>query len=239
MITRLLDLIYPALCQLCQTSLTKGQALCQTCADQLPRILEPFCQSCGEVFEGEIAGAFHCPNCRNHPHDFDFARATLFGSALAFKLVHSLKYQRHFFLARDLAVLLKESLEEDPRLKELGPHTLLIPVPLHWRRQQSRHGNQAYELARQTAKLTGLPFHDALKRLHQTPTQTKLNRKQRLSNLQGAFQIKKNALKKLPGRNIILIDDVFTTGSTAHECARILKKEGKVSKIAILTLVRG
>ncbi len=239
MIARILDFLYPALCELCQKSLQNGRAICDPCAQQLPRIRDPFCQNCGEMFEGNIEGDFQCQNCLGLTHDFHFARASLRGLALPFHLVHSLKYRRRFFLARDLATFLKEAWEDDPRFRELGEQAILVPVPLHWRRQQFRQGNQAYELAREMAKLTKLPFSNAMKRTRSTRTQTKLNRKQRLSNLRGAFRIKKRALAQLRGNHVILIDDVFTTGATAHECTRILKHEGKVSKVAILTLVRG
>lgn len=239
MISRFLDLIYPALCELCQEPLKNGHALCSSCAAQLTRVKAPFCGNCGEPFEGDIQHHFLCPNCLHTPHDFHFARASLKSSPTSFGLVHRLKYQRHFYLARDLAPFLKETLQEDPRFEKLGKSALLIPVPLHWRRQQSRHGNQALELSRELAKLSGLSCHNALKRIRVTRTQTKLNRKQRLTNLRGAFQIKQKQRKHLHGKNIILIDDVFTTGSTAHECARILTLEGQVSKVAVLTLIRG
>jgi competence protein ComFC len=239
MIARILDFLYPALCELCQKSLQNGRSICSSCAGQLPRIREPFCKNCGEMFEGKIDGDFECQNCLGETHDFHFARASLKGLTLPFHLVHSLKYRRRFFLARDLAGFLKETWEDEPRFGELGPHAILIPVPLHWRRQQFRQGNQAYELAREMGKQTGLTCLSALKRTRSTRTQTKLNRKQRLSNLRGAFRIKKGSLEKLRGAHVILIDDVFTTGATAHECTRILKHEGKVSKVAILTLVRG
>lgn len=239
MIARMLDFLYPALCELCQKSLEGGRSICSSCADQLPRIKEPFCQNCGETFEGNIKGDFQCQNCLGLTHDFHFARASLKGLAMPFHLVHSLKYRRRFFIARDLAHFLLETWEEDPRFRELGKNTLLLPVPLHWRRQQWRQGNQAYELARELSKLSGLPYLNSLKRVRSTRTQTKLNRKQRLSNLRGAFVVKKSHLERLRGTNIILIDDVFTTGATAHECTRVLKHDGKAAKVAVLTLVRG
>ena len=239
MINRLLDFIYPSVCELCQTALTHGDSLCESCATDLPRIKPPFCQNCGEPFDGNIDGDFQCQNCLGLTHDFKFARASLRGRDETFQLVHNLKYLRRFHLSRSLAELMHETIETDARFQDLGPDAILIPVPLHWRRQQWRHGNQAHELGRTLATLSGLPYRQALRRNRATITQTKLNRKQRLTNLRGAFSIKKKHLLSLRGANVILIDDVFTTGATAHECTRILKHEGKVSKVAILTLVRG
>lgn len=239
MISRFLDLLYPPLCELCQKSLVRGRSLCEECSDLLPRISEPFCQNCGEPFDGNLESEFQCQNCLGLTHDFHFARAALKGMALPFHLVHSLKYRRRFFLARDLARLLLETLEDDERFHDMSGPAALVPVPLHWRRQQWRQGNQAYELARELSKISPHFLLDALKRTRSTRTQTKLSRKQRLSNLRGAFRIKKKCVNRLENTNVILIDDVFTTGATAHECTRILKTSGGVSQVAVLTLVRG
>lgn len=238
MFQRLLDLLYPAICELCHKPLPGGSSLCPACCDSLTRIKSPFCTSCGESFDGHLDDDFQCQNCHGLTHDFDFARASLKGLTTSFDLVHRLKYQRQFFLARTLATFLQETLLEDERFHNL-PNALLIPVPLHWRRQQWRHGNQAHELARELAKISDLTLSNSLVRKRPTRTQTKLNRKQRLTNLRDAFLIKPHYLDRLRNQNIILIDDVFTTGATAHECSRLLKKNAHVAKVAILTLVRG
>ena len=233
-----LDLIYPAVCELCQVSIKHGYSLCEGCRNEIPRITPPFCRKCGEGFAGNIDGAFRCKNCHGLTCDFDFARASLKGLALSFRLVHGLKYQRQFYLARELAGFLQETLEEDPRFAEFHD-AILIPVPLFWRRQQWRQGNQAYELSRELSKLSGHKTIEAIKRVRSTNTQTKLNRKQRLSNLRGAFRVRRKWAPVIAQKNIIIIDDVFTTGATAHECAKLLKHFGKVKDVAILTLIRG
>lgn len=240
MMRRLLDFIYPSLCELCEVELQKGKSLCPSCLDRLPRVAEPFCRKCGEPFDGNLEEEFDCPNCQGISHDFDFAIAPLKGEGTAFHLVHSLKYQRRFYLAQDLASILIESWEQDSRFRDLPlENTLVVPVPLHWRRKQWRQGNQAHELAREFCAQNGLRLSQALRRIRATSTQTKLNRKERLSNLRGAFRIRKSSLAGLEGSTIILIDDVFTTGATAHECTKILLKEGSVEKVIVLTLVRG
>ena len=236
--SRFLDFLYPALCELCKAPLAQGGSLCKGCAKELPRIKAPFCGNCGEVFYGRLEEDFRCQNCLGLCHDFDFARASLKGLETSFHLVHAVKYRRQFFLARDLAHFMQETLEADERFQDYR-NAILVPVPLHWRRQQWRQGNQAYELSQELSKISGLVHCHSLRRVRSTQTQTKLNRKQRLSNLRGAFQVKKRFLKKLRGKRIILIDDVFTTGATAHECTRILRHDAFTSKVAILTLVRG
>ncbi|MEJ6580353.1 MAG: ComF family protein [Akkermansiaceae bacterium] len=235
----ILDLIYPPVCELCKSGLDRGSALCETCQDSLPKIREPFCQNCGEVFDGNLPDHFSCPNCQGLALDFKFARASLQGREQAFELVHLLKYHRRFYLARNLARYMENTRLEDDRFREFDENTFVIPVPLHWRRQQWRQGNQAHELARHFCKLNDLPLCTGLKRIRATVTQTKLNRHQRLNNLKDAFTIKKSWISRLKGTNVILIDDVFTTGATSHACSRILKREGGVSNVAILSLVRG
>lgn len=238
MFARFLDLLYPAVCELCAAPLTAGGSLCRSCSDSLPRIKPPFCATCGESFDGRLEDSFQCQNCRGIRHDFHFARAALKGLATSFDLVHRLKYRRRFYLARDLASLLQETLEADERFQAYA-EALVVPVPLHWRRQQWRHGNQAHELARELVKLNTLTLAHSLVRKRSTRTQTKLTRKQRLSNLRGAFQVKKSHLRHFKGEKVILLDDVFTTGATAHECTRILKEEAGATDVAVLTLVRG
>lgn len=103
MIRRALDFIYPPLCELCGELQREGRNLCDTCSDLLPRINAPFCQKCGEAFEGQIEEEFSCPNCTNINLAFDFARSPLATSAEARQLIHALKYQRKFQLSDDLA----------------------------------------------------------------------------------------------------------------------------------------
>ena len=233
-----IDLLYPSVCEPCGQAVEQGHSLCNHCSQELPRVSEPFCKKCGELFDGQINQIFRCSNCEGIKHDYEFARAALKGLEDSFALVHGLKYERKFFLARSLAIFLDEALEADQRFLEFRD-ALLVPVPLYWRRQKWRKGNQSYELSRGLTQLNGIPTINALKRIRATSTQTKLNRKQRLTNLHGAFQISKRHAEAVVGKDVILVDDVFTTGATAHECARVLKREGKARRVAVITLVRG
>lgn len=239
MSSRLLDLLFPPLCELCKDGLNHGRSLCVPCLKSLPRIEAPYCQDCGEHFDGNLPDEFNCPNCHDLTFDFEFARASLQGLESAFELIHALKYLRRFYLARDLARPLEETWAADDRFRDFDDNCLIVPVPLHWRRQQWRQGNQAYELAREFCKRTKLPLCQGLKRIRPTTTQTKLNRRQRLSNLKNSFAIRKSQAHRMQNANIILIDDVFTTGATSQACSTILTKEGGAGKVAILSLVRG
>ncbi len=237
---RLLDALYPPFCELCEHPLKEGRYLCELCHETLPRVVDPFCKTCGEMFEGNIQSDFLCPNCSKLTYDFRFARPVLLNSEHARTLIHGLKYQRSIHLARDLARLAAEAFA-DPRLAQsLREKWTLVPVPLHWRREQTRHYNQSQEIARHLGELLGLPMVAALKRIRATPTQTHLNRKQRLQNLRGAIELSragKSWSRKGPA-GVILIDDVFTTGATVQECARILAKN-QHENIVVVTVMRG
>jgi ComF family protein len=238
--SRVLDLIYPPSCALCSEGLRDGRSLCSPCRESLPRLTAPFCSVCGEGFDGLIDGVFECPNCRDLSFAFEFARPALFYDERAMGLIHRLKYSREVHVARELGALAAEAFE-DPRLAEArSGNWPLIPVPLHRSRFQHRHFNQSAEIARVLAMATGLPMLKALKRIRRTETQTRLSRSQRLANLRAAFSLTGAGLKFSATKpsGAVLIDDVFTTGSTVHECARVLRRGG-VQKVVVVTVMRG
>src|SRR5688572_16529464 len=163
-LSRSLDLLYPPICVVCGSGLADGRALCDACDADLPRLAEPFCRSCGESFPGQIHGPFACPNCSRLKFSFEFARPAMIRDDRTLDMIHRLKYNRELHLAKDLGRLACESFS-DPRLAPaLANNWPLIPVPLHRRRFQHRHFNQAEEISRELSRLTGLPLLKALKR---------------------------------------------------------------------------
>lgn len=238
---RWLDLLYPPSCHLCHRPLTHGSYLCPDCRESLPRLTPPLCQRCGLPYDGNLPDQVTCPNCRDRPLPFDFALAPLRARAEARSLIHAFKYQRQVHLCRDLASLLTEAWK-DPRLSsQTDPPWTLVPVPLHWRRKRWRWFNQAEEIARCLSRLQALPVRRALVRIRHTPQQSLLARRERLRNLRRAFRLTRRERKErsLAGKPVILIDDVFTTGSTAAECSRVLRDQAEVEKVIVLTLLRG
>ena len=239
MISQTLDLLFPAFCEMCRTELNQGRSICDPCLSSLPQITEPLCANCGAPFDGNLPEQIKCSNCTDLKYSFEFARAALTGAAQSFELAHAVKYRRKFYLSNDLASPMVNTWASDHRFANFRQNTLVVPVPLHWRRQQQRHSNQAFEFARSFAQKTKLPLCQGLKRTRATATQTKLNRKQRLKNLQKAFAIASRQEKRIKNSKVILIDDVFTTGATAQACSEILIREGLAQRVAVLTLIRG
>jgi ComF family protein len=202
--------------------------------------MEPFCQSCGEMFQGKIEGPFSCPNCSGLRFAFEFARPAMLRDDRTLDLIHRLKYGREIHLASSLAGLAREAFVDTRLAPALEGGWPLIPVPLHRKRMQHRHFNQAAEISRALAADTGLPFLHGLHRTRKTETQTLLSRKQRMANLRGAFEITHHARRWIESApdGAVLIDDVLTTGSTVHECARTLRKAG-FRRVFVVTVMRG
>jgi ComF family protein len=237
---RVLDLLYPPSCALCHAHLTLGRALCEGCGADLPRLTAPFCEHCGEMFQGKITGPFSCPHCHDLSFAFTFARPALARDDRTLELIHHLKYGRQIHLAGELGRLAQESFH-DPRLNPaLDGRWPLVPVPLHRKRMQHRHFNQAEEIARVLADQTGLPVVRALRRTRQTDSQTHLTRKQRMANLLNAFEITRHGRHRIEATpaGAVLVDDVFTTGSTVHECAKTLLRAGFL-QVFVVTVMRG
>lgn len=240
-----LDLLYTRRCEACETFLESGrtgaaQWLCEKCLLKLHRIEPPFCNVCGEPYDGAMTDTFRCGNCTGLQLHFEFAIAGYKAEGVLRELVHRFKYQRALYLRGVLGSLLERSLA-DRRISEPGLQWTLVPVPLFHSRQREREYNQAWELCRVLAKSTGLPALNALSRVRSTTPQASLSRHQRMENLRGAFALSRGTLKKhaLQGRAVLLVDDVLTTGSTTSECARILRREARVEKVVVITVARG
>jgi ComF family protein len=202
------------------------------CAADITLITPPFCTCCGMSFNFAAGGSHLCSTCLNSPYFFSKARAILAYNDGAAKLIHSFKYNgstAQFSTFKDLWE--KSGLEND-----LCSPDLIIPVPLHLERLRERGFNQALLLAQiffshQKEKISP----HLLKRLKKTPHQTTLSGQARRKNMKTAFAVSNQEMIK--GKNIILIDDVFTTGTTINECAKILHQAG-AHEIQVLTLAR-
>ena len=241
LLARWLDFLYPPACLLCRVSLQKGRYLCQSCCEDLPRIKQPYCMKCGDNIEGIVPDDVVCTRCRGVDYFFDFARSVTSAEGPANEIMHAYKYGRQIHLHRELALLMEE-LWNDPRLSvQKNPPLVVVPVPLHWRRERWRWFNQSYEIAKTLAQQCNLSCQKALRRTRNTSQQALLDRGHRLANLQGAFQLspREQRLETTRDKPVLLIDDVFTTGSTVEECARVLKEEGGAEKVVVLTVLRG
>ncbi|MEM0896745.1 MAG: ComF family protein [Verrucomicrobiota bacterium] len=233
-------ILYPPHCEHCDARTEENEVLCDDCLRSNRAIEPPFCETCGEPFHGALSGRFECANCGDRSFSFEFAIGAWRNRGAVRSLLHKFKYGKRDYLAKPLAHLLLPVLD-DERLYDNNENWTIVPVPLHHRRRRERGFNQAAEIGRHFATHAGFEFADLLQRTFYTTSQAQLSRAQRLQNLRHAFRVKKSSAeeKSLADRQVLLIDDVFTTGATADACARILRREAGVERVVVLTLLRG
>ena len=226
MLMGLRSLFFPVLCLECPRPVEDpgGLPLCPECARRLPCSRPPWCLACGCSLAGTGAGVDRCRDCRLRQHSFPFEKVVtpfLYEGAVP-RLVWLLKYQARLSFVPALADWMAQALRQ-----RVGhePADLCLPVPLHSTRLRERTFNQSERLGRALAQKLRLPFRpDLLVRRRATLSQTDLPRPLRRINLQGAFSVRLPSL--VQGSRILLVDDIFTTGSTAGACAQALKQAG-------------
>jgi ComF family protein len=234
--TAALDLLYPALCPVCDQGLDAGRRdpLCGACWASIERIEPPFCATCGlplPSFE-PLADALpsRCHACVAAAPPFAYIRAAGAYTGVLRDALHALKFDGKRALSRPLAALM---LERGGAF--LGPEVdALVPVPLARGRERERGFNQATLLARRLAAASGLPVESRwLSRRRSTRPQTELTAGERRANVARAF----SASPRAAGTHIVLVDDIVTTAATAAECARTLRAAG-ARTVGVLAVAR-
>lgn len=227
--------LFPPLCIACSNVLAAGQerGFCRDCSQHLSFITQSRCPICGIIFPDSLAGNHLCGDCLETKPHYTFARAALIYEGIILDAVHRFKYRRNLTCGLVLAGLLADFDFPDMDWRAFD---LIIPVPLHVRRLRKRGFNQSLILARALSKKHSLPIDfSLLKRRKLTLTQTGLDKKERERNIKGAFAV--GCPEILRGKNVVLVDDVYTTGATINECAKTLNKAGS-SRVAVITLAR-
>ncbi|UGY19111.1 ComF family protein [Bradyrhizobium septentrionale] len=227
-----LDIALPTLCVSCREPV-HGEGVCAACWAKLSFIAQPFCPRLGIPFVYDPGPELLSMEAIANPPSYHRARAAVRYDDVARTLVHALKYQDRTDLAptmgRWMARAGKELLQEAD---------MLVPVPLHWRRGWSRRYNQSGALAKVIARQSGVKMvSEALRRVRATEQQIGLSRKDRASNVQGAFGVAAERKAEIQGRRVILVDDVLTSGATVDACARALLR-AKASQVDVLVFAR-
>ena len=201
--------------------------ICENCKTILIPITGHVCEKCGNPVP---KSCLICDECKNIEWFFDQARSAYIFDDCSKKIVYDLKYYGKKFAAPHIAQKLVE-----PLCSFLSPQ-LFVPVPLHKKREKQRGFNQSKLIADALSELTSIPTNaTCLQRKIETETQTGKSKEERHANIVGAFNVTNKEVIK--GKNIVLIDDVFTTGATTNECARVLKKAG-ANKVYVLTVLK-
>jgi ComF family protein len=229
------DIIFPPRCLGCGEILHphRGQLFCPACKEKIKFITGNLCPVCGTTFFDSPAASHLCGNCLENKTYFSCARAVVSYETIILHAIHQFKYGSNISVGALLASFMADFSFPDV---DFTDYSLIIPVPLHIKRLRQRGFNQSLILAHALAKKWHIPVNFSLLKRHKfTLTQTGLNKAERNKNIKGAFEVSDK--KNITGKNVILVDDVYTTGATINECAKILTKAG-AQKVTVLTLAR-
>ena len=208
----LVDFFFPPRCPFCGESADEGSSggVCPSCFAQIRKIVHPRCPRCGIGFSSGAGEDHLCSDCLTGTGYFAKARALAHYEGIIPEVISRYKYR--------------------------GDSRLVVPVPLHPRRLRRRGFNQSLLLARRISRQCSLPLDfTSLRRIRATVPQTELSAAERRKNIRGAFAVlRPQAVAK---KDILLIDDVFTTGATVEECAKVLLKAG-ADRVDVLTFAR-
>ncbi len=233
------EVLFPPACVHCGGLVERDASgfrhLCSTCAGLVDYVKPPCCGVCGHPYFGVVEGERMCPHCEGLEPAFNAGcTATLFRGPVR-SLVIELKYHRGVHVAHDAEAIFRRS----DHVLAFVQGALLVPVPLHPRKARERTYNQSVLLAEALARASGgsARVQELLRRDVDTATQTAFDRRARMGNLKNAFALAPGAAINPPS-HYILVDDVFTTGSTLNSCARVLRRAGALN-LGVVTLGHG
>ncbi|MBI3353569.1 MAG: ComF family protein [Nitrospirae bacterium] len=237
----LLNFLLPPACHICKLPVKEwsNPYICRICWDKIKFIDGPVCPRCGMPFKSEVAliksPDFLCGECREKRRYFTKAIAVGVYEGTLSEAIHIFKYQKRQAMAKYLNAMVTNVL-----LQRLSDSDIIIPVPLHKKRLSERGFNQSLLIAHHISKRFSIPLCiDGLQRIRWTRPQIELTKEERLKNVRGAFVVGAG-FKPVPtikGKKIILVDDVYTTGATVNECAKVLKK-GEAKEVVVFTIAR-
>lgn len=228
----IIDLLFPRRCPVCGgIVMPKGELICPGCVKKLSFVKEPACKKCGkEIAIGEVE---FCFDCTRHRRSFEYAKALINYDETARLSMSMVKYKnkREYLDFYTEAI----SLRYGKAIRRMNAQAL-VPVPVHPSRLRTRGFNQAGLLALGIGRQLHMPVcPEMLVRRKKTEPQKQLNAKERLANLEEAFA----PGKVLQGvKTVILVDDIYTTGSTVEACTRALFRGG-IKKVYVLTICIG
>jgi ComF family protein len=227
----ILEFFLPRLCLFCGAAVGEeaAAAVCPECEAQIDWVESPLCTCCGRMFDSRDVADHTCGDCQTDPPPFARARAAALYDGPVAQAIKRFKFNRQMAMLPVMQLWLKR-----PLCRELAAAAdLLVPVPLHKRRLKTRGFNQALLLARAIPELPC--SREAVVRTRHTVPQVELKPRERQANVKGAFAVSDAAQVK--GKRVLLVDDLYTTGATVKECARVLRRAG-ARRVEVLTVAR-
>jgi len=231
----LADILFPPACVVCEKILEEDLhfSFCSACFSEIRFIRSPLCPRCGLPYFAETDSDHPCGDCLSRKQYFTAVRSLGIYETSLLKAIQRFKYQGSLHAGESLGSLMAAF---SHHAFDVTEYDVFMPVPLHLQRLRERGFNQSLILARAMAhKFPGELDFMTLRRTASTAPQTGLKKEERAANVRGAFKLEHGHLVK--GKKVLLIDDVYTTGSTVRECARILLRGG-ARQVGVLTLAR-
>ncbi|MFH1645458.1 MAG: ComF family protein [Candidatus Omnitrophota bacterium] len=229
----IINLIYPIKCQICGNTLEYYNLdhVCYECFNKIKIASGPFCLKCGIPISSEKN--MFCGECLTKKYNFQRAWQCCALEGAVQELIYKFKYQKKLFLKSVHSKIMYDFIKKHIDIRYIDA---LVPVPMKRSQIRKRGYNQAMELSKSLAKITKLPsYNNCIIKVKNTKQQMKLKKNERINNIKAAFAIKNR--EPLKNKNILLIDDVFTTGATTNECAKTLLSGG-AKKVWVLALAR-
>lgn len=231
------DVVFPRACVSCQDAVEEHalRHVCTKCAQQMHLVQPPACPVCGHPFFGEMEAGRLCEHCEALVPEFGEGRTAILIKGPGRALVHALKYHHGLHVLEDICEIMRRA----PGYADYVRGKVLVPVPLHPRKLRERGYNQSRLLADCALRASGgeTRIEELLVRAVDTVSQTQFDRATRQQNLKNAFAMAPGAVIN-SGHHYLLVDDVFTTGSTLNACAAVLRTAGAL-KLDVVTFGHG
>ncbi|MFZ5353335.1 MAG: ComF family protein [Bacillota bacterium] len=231
LINQFLDVLYPKKSFCCICGFEAENIVCDRCLGAVKHINGRACFRCGKALSDSYIKSY-CPDCCHTEHSFDSAFSCFEYDGMGKEIIHRLKYEGKAAVADILAGFMYERL----RLEDLEADAI-IPVPIHENKLLKRGYNQSLLVAKKLSRYMRLPMLDCIVKSKDTKDQSSLDRNHRIMNVIDAFSF--NLLYNISNcKSVLLVDDVYTTGSTVDECSRVLKLQG-VQAVYVITAATG
>jgi competence protein ComFC len=231
----LTDIVYPKVCLACRNKIessAKEELVCLPCRNTIKKSLPPFCHYCGRHLSAKNSAKNVCFSCLKRIPRYDRAFSACVYEGTIKELIRGFKYRNKDYLGNTLGKLMTDFIKEYELPMEIID--FVAPIPLHSARLREREFNQAEVLGEHIAReFNKRILKNNLLRHKPTRTQTGLTQDERLNNVKNSFSLKDSST--IVEKNLVLVDDVLTTGSTASEAAAVLKNAG-ANIVFVLTL---
>lgn len=231
--TWFLDILYPYRCPACK-KIVNSSGFCELCWKSLIFIEEPCCFVCGKPIDTTVSKGLICAECLKVRYYFDRSFSVFVYNDTIAKSIFEFKFYQKLFLGKFFTNFLYNKIKNfDEKID------FIIGVPMHYKKLIQRGYNQSVILAVELSKKLNIPhINNLIIKIKDTKAQVKLNSKTRKVNLRHAFKLNNKYKSLIKNKNILIVDDVFTTGSTINECSKILKNDACVNRVFAITIAK-